>query len=312
MERYQYGNFRRRKASSYSHLAGKTIGNSQGIFRMSRDLPLHIIMENGNGGRTLGMNRFLMTQEYIQLVLIVDFLFHNIDFPPSKANRVRVLKNGIGKPKRSVKPDWFDKNRAKILEVWELMKYPLKSEDSAIVVGSFKVLNPIHLSSDKVEQMTQAVEDSLRYCTNDLAPRFPTALYGNVTLAEKLGGHNTLAWYNPHKDDITMKYTDMRSSSVKGSFIHTFIHELGHRYFQKQVSAEAKRLWRRYDQYAHLTDVSDLLPEVVGDKSWNLYVQKKRTRYSLTADPQSGFIPYYVKAIKGRYIELAPVEDTPG
>jgi hypothetical protein len=242
LTRYQYGDYRRRNqpsprrkvSSDYSHLRACELG-SLGYPRIKvedaiQELPIDI-----------RSGRYQKTR--VRLYQLSQFAFDHINIPPSKSSKMRAIMKTFQLPRRGYSSDWFSKNQRKMSDLLDILTNPLRQEgEGEISVGPFTLKNPINLASNKVEELVEAVEKSLRFCTNDLAPSFPSAIYGNVTLAEKIGGHNTLAWYNSRKDDITLKYFDR----ARDEFIHTFIHELGHRYFRKNLSQDKIRLWTQY------------------------------------------------------------------
>lgn len=219
-----------------------------------------------------------------QIVSLTDFVFQKIEFPENKAKKVRALKNKLRAPRRRYRPsEWIHKRRSQINEMLELLKYPIRDESERTTqVGPFTLKNPIMLEDHKVELLEEICTKALKLCTNSLAPNFTQALYGDVVLVEMMERANWYAWYSGAKDEITMKYMDRE----KKLFIKTFIHEIGHRYYQKILPNEKKRLWATYDRRCHRAQRIDLNDWIGRDIS--LYLKKKRKRTSISSDPKSG------------------------
>ena len=285
LTRYQYGDYRRqsqqpprRKASSdYSHLRSCDLEAMGRLPRIEVEDAIQLIPV------------YIKEQRYmearIRLYQLAQFAFDYIKIPPSQSSTTRALIKTFQLPRRRFNTDWFSKNRRKISNLIDLLTNPLRQDgEGELSVGPFSLRNPINLASDKVEELVEAVEKSLRFCTNDLAPSFPSAIYGNVTLAENIGGHNTLAWYNIRKDDITLKYV----ARSRDEFIHTFIHELGHRYFRKNLSQDKKSLWTQYHSTCERLSGNFTIAEFFGEPV--AYGLKKRTRWTLEATPSAGAV----------------------
>ena len=76
-------------------------------------------------------------------------------------------------------------------------------------------------------------------------PRLSEVLYGPVYVVGALAGRTRLAWYYPDMDTVFVRYRgDERDAD--GEFIHSVIHELGHRYWGRFMSAEQRRDWERH------------------------------------------------------------------
>jgi hypothetical protein len=275
-----------KKYANYNHLRKCEIGRWQGIFGGNR-FDKNVVEAIEYIQSTIGIRRVnadIFTAAYSQL--LTDFLFHKVRIPENKGTRLRVLKNKLKLGRRVYAKDWVRKNEKYILELLDLLKHPLREEgEGEIPVGPFTLKNPIRLSDDKVEVLESACKKALRLCTNSLAPNFTQALYGDVILAEKIGRANWYAWYNGTKDEITIKYMDREE---KG-FMKTFIHEIGHRYYQKILPKDKKNLWRIYDSrchYAQRINLSDWI-----GKDINLYVEKtKRGTYIGSEGDQKAYI----------------------
>jgi hypothetical protein len=224
--------------------------------------------------------------DIVTVVLLADFLYHKIDFPKGKARRVRAIKNKLKKASLRSRANgnikWYVARMSHIEDMLELLKYPLKQASSHKTLGPFTLKNPIHLSDDKVLKLEAACKEALRLCTNSLAPNFTSCLYGDVTLTEKIGRSDWLAWYHSAKDDITLKYFD----HAKRLFIRTFIHELGHRYYRKVLPADKKALWAKYHILATTTRVD--IRDWVQNPFAEFYVGYARTREQISSTLEPG------------------------
>lgn len=287
---------------SYQHLNGCTIGDHQGIFAgVNLSVPKAINLVKAK----FSVFKFYASQpgpllnsipapyqrvsnaDIVTVVLLADFLYHKIDFPKGKARRVRAIKNKL--KKASLRPmangniKWYVARMSHIEDMLELLKYPLKQASSHKTLGPFTLKNPIHLSEGKVLKIETACKEALALCTNSLAPGFTACLYGDITLTEKIGRSDWLAWYHSSKDDITIKYFE----HDKRTFMRTFIHEIGHRYYKKVLPADKKALWAKYHILATTTRVD--IKDWIQDPSATFYVGYGRTREQISSTPEPGF-----------------------
>ena len=272
-----------KRYASYTHLSSCEIGEWQGVIR-GRDYNIRVpraidYLED----RRLGLEPW-NTNSVVITVLLADFLFHKIKFPENKSRRVRAIKNKLQIPRRRFdRQRWAQTRSTHIDDMLALLRFPVRQEgENTVDVGPFTLQNPINLDSQKVEEMVEVCTKALTLCTNSLAPNFTQALYGDVVLVEKLGRANWYAWYSSSKDEITMKYMDRD----KEEFMKTFIHEIGHRYYQKNLNAEKRSLWYQYDRKcarAQKIKLSDWDGQDIG-----LYAEKKRNGWSLSAQAKAG------------------------
>lgn len=265
-----------KKYASYAHLRHCHLGKWQGIYRGNHRIEMDEIIER----LKFCLNHPIManSSHIVACVLTADFIFHKINFPEKRSKRVRAIKNKMSNPRRYTEK-WFTSRRKHILDMLDLLKFPLRQEgDNECEVGPFTLKNPINLSSDKVLTMERVIKKALTLCTNSLAPGFPQAAYGNVVLVEKLKRKNWYAWYSPAKDEITMKFADER---IEDEFLKTFIHEVGHRYFQKFLPTSRKYQWYNYDgkcARAQRIKINEWDGQDIG-----LYAERKRGKLSLTS-----------------------------
>lgn len=122
--------------------------------------------------------------------------------------------------------------------------WPEKTDDSPdkYTVGPFTVHNTLQLEGDNLEKTNKVIEAATKFVKNSRIPGAAKAAYGDVFVVGKLQGHNTLAWYNFRDDNIYLRpllKADMDAA-------HSLAHEIGHRYWRKQVPKEVQRMWLRY------------------------------------------------------------------
>jgi hypothetical protein len=271
-----------KKYASYNHLSRCKLGDWQGLVRGSQfNIKVTDALDYIEDHLHL---QSLDTTAVVHTVHLADFLFHKIKFPEDKSRRVRAIKNKVKMPRSRFSPaKWFSDRRSHIKDIFDLLKHPLREEgENTVDVGPFTLQNPINLSGDKVEEMVEACTKALTYCTNSLAPNFTQALYGDVVLVEKLGRASWYAWYNSAKDEVTLKHMGRDQEE----FMKTFIHEIGHRYYRKNLSREKKSLWRRYDSRCHMghrVNLNDFVGKDIG-----LYAKKNRTKTTISSNPSHG------------------------
>ena len=287
-----------KRYASYSHLRRCEIGEWQGLIRGTTYNSPIIEAIDFLEDSMLQYNT-ASVKAIVFACHLADFLFHKINFPESKSRRVRAINNKVKLPRsrRFNTHKWMMDRRQHISDVLELLKHPLREEgDNSVAVGPFNLTNPINLSNDKVEEMVEVCTRALTLCTNSLAPNFPQALYGDVVLVEKLERASWYAWYNRVKDDITMKYM----SRDKDEFIKTFIHEIGHRYYQKILPRNKNMLWQLYDRSCHHAQRINLRDWV--GKDIGLYATKRRTKTVVGSKGDQKAVIYEVRH-NGIYLE---------
>jgi len=181
---------------------------------------------------------------------LADALLRSRDIPPSKADEftaaVRVF-SAVRVPSSIV--TWYDKNRKHfgvldLAATWKPKNEASKDRtQGSFKIGPFTVHNTFGLLGEDLKGPVTALEAVIRMVHSQLAavPAFDKALYGDVFLIGRLRQPKYLAWYQPNTDEIYLR-TDIKLQ--KGD-LHTFVHELAHRYWHKFMPLELKSRFKR-------------------------------------------------------------------
>jgi hypothetical protein len=283
--------------SEYAHLKECKIKRAPVLeFILALDLVRRDIFNQNVWAYETGLSAGLMAAYYL-----ADFLFHHIDFPPSKARRVRAILNKMKPPRRTnvtkaIK--WLKDREKHIDDLFLLLKCPLKKEgQGSLQVGPFLLHNPLHLDENKINDLVEATKGALRVSTDDLAPNFTSVLYGDLIVVEKLGRSNWMAWYTTSKDNISIKHF---KGVATDDFQRTLIHELGHRYYKKVLPEKQKKLWAKYHKRASVgVDLRDWVGVDIGlravkKKSGWSFQQGGKGLITLIGEPKGASVPVFV------------------
>ena len=186
---------------------------------------------------------------------LIEGILNTRVIPPGKAKAVemtarlfRVTVSGRHKgPKDMVA--WFDTNRPRLeLVVTALKSWPIKTEETAgeqlFKVGPFTVHNTVGLTGDKLDAAKALLEKGIAAAKRSLMPGFERVLHGEVFLVGQIyGGAKTLAWYNESKDEVFIR----PFLKISRNDVHSFVHELAHRYWAKFCPVAVKQAFNDYD-----------------------------------------------------------------
>jgi hypothetical protein len=159
---------------------------------------------------------------------------------------------------------WILKNEKNVdflLEAYE--RWPDKGDDSPdrYKVGPFTIHNTLQLEGDDLAKTNKVIEAATKFLKGSGIPGAAKALYGDVYVVGKLQGHNTLAWYNFRDDNVYLRPLLKADMDATASLTH----EIGHRYWRKQLSREAQSNWHSYHRGKgyEAVDVKDQIKEVM-------------------------------------------------
>jgi hypothetical protein len=158
----------------------------------------------------------------------------------------RAAKPFLSARRQPRKPvSWMLKNQKNINYLRNAyQKWDDKGEDSPdkYPVGPFTVHNTLQLEGDDLKKTNKVIEAATKFVKSSGIPGAAKAVYGDVFVVGKLQGHNTLAWYNFRDDNIYLR--PLLKANLDAT--HSLAHEIGHRYWRKQVPKAAQLQWQRY------------------------------------------------------------------
>lgn len=142
-------------------------------------------------------------------------------------------------------------------------KWPDKGDDSPdkYKIGPFSVHNTLQLAGEDLEKTNKVIEAGAKFIKSSGIPNAAKMLYGDVFVVGKLKGHNTLAWYNVGDDNIYLR--PLLKADLDAT--HSLTHEIGHRYYRRVLSREARMLWERYhsNQQSEFGETDDQVEKIM-------------------------------------------------
>jgi hypothetical protein len=113
-------------------------------------------------------------------------------------------------------------------------------------VEPFLVHDTLNLNRTAREEIATHLEEAVKAIRSKGVP-YSKVLYGEVHVVGQLLRANTAAWYSPKYDSLNVRPALRTDHDV----VQTICHELGHRFWEKDLSDEHKRAWAK--RFAELT-----------------------------------------------------------
>lgn len=143
---------------------------------------------------------------------------------------------------------WAEKNEKHLVTFLDALGWPEKSavsDDSEEVFPfeGFTIHNTLNLTGPGLETTKDVIKRAVRVLhTMTSVPRVTSIIYGNLFVVGRLKQPRTLAWYNQLTDEVYLR----PHIKVGSEESHNLLHELGHRYWFKVMSREARSAWATY------------------------------------------------------------------
>lgn len=156
---------------------------------------------------------------------------------------VRLFMSNGRQPNKPV--EWFDKNYARLNFLYDAAtKWPDKSDESdqKFTVGPFTVHNTMGLAGKDLEGIKDTITKAVILIKGLKVPGIEKVLYGDVMVVARLAKGTHIAWYYYNEDVVYIR----PFANAGFDELHSFIHELGHRYIQKFIEKATWLEWRRY------------------------------------------------------------------
>jgi hypothetical protein len=137
-------------------------------------------------------------------------------------------------------------------------------------VGLFEVHNDASLVGRKLKDIHEKIQISNDLVRLSEIPKVKQILYGDIFLTQKItGGERAAAVYHRDLDAITIDvsnrsmsfYTD-DASTPRNTFVHSVVHELGHRYYKKVLSRNQRNSWIKLWEQIRKKPVLWAMPQV--------------------------------------------------
>lgn len=178
-------------------------------------------------------------------------------------------------------------------KTWRKLTGEGADTDQTFKVGKFTVHNTEGVEGKRLDSFKDIINKASKVGPGSKIPGFRKALYGDIYLVGSLRGARTLAWYNSSEDRVYLR-TDKR---MKEDPVHSLIHELSHRYWQKFADPAAKKEWglRHLEMSNKRADISEWWPVKVGDPvPFGVKWQIGKRKY-VTTKPGQASIRYDLK-----------------
>ena len=176
---------------------------------------------------------------------------------------------------------------------WRKLTEGAADTEQVFKLGKFTVHNTEGVSGKRLDFFKDIINKASKVSPGSKIPGFRKVLYGDIYLVGSLRGARTLAWYHSGEDRVYLR-TDKR---MKEDPIHSLVHELSHRYWQKFADPAAKKAWglRHIEMSNKRPDISEWWPVKVGDPvPFGVKWQVGKRKY-VTTKPGQASIRYDLK-----------------
>lgn len=194
-----------------------------------REVIRSVLVPTINAGRTLS-----------------DFVLENKEVPARDTKRLEMATRAFlsirANPRKFY--SWVKRNERHIVFLLETERMPPKElgGETLFEVGPFRVHNAIRASGKELDIAVEALRKASDFIKRSRVPNANRLLYGDVYLVGRLLRQNTIAWYNLREDSISLRIR----KGLDATALQSFLHEFGHRLWNRYLSDTTKRQWRRW------------------------------------------------------------------
>lgn len=169
------------------------------------------------------------------------------EVPRKDLKKLERALHTIGKMSRMPnKPGtWWLKNRKHVEVIYNTRTYPTRDDEDTELsfdLRGFTVFNTIRAEGQEMDEVRDVIERGVDAMKRSRIPIVPQLLYGKLKIVGKISKSNTLAWYNLNDDDVSVR---TRISSELDA-VHSLIHELGHRWYNRFLDSGVKSRWAEH------------------------------------------------------------------
>jgi len=180
-------------------------------------------------------------------VVLAQAVLGTKEIPPGQEKNLELTIRLFMSNKRQVRDPvgWFDKNYKWLNFLYNAAtKWPDKTDGSTqkFALGPFIVHNAIGLAGKDLEGIKDTITKAVMLIKGLKVPGIEKVLYGDVMVVPKLSGGTVIAWYYLNEDVVYIR----PFANAGFDELHSFIHELGHRYIDKFMDSATWLEWRRY------------------------------------------------------------------
>lgn len=193
------------------------------------------------------------------------YILKELDIPTRKQKPLTRILNAFGKMRRAPnKPGtWWVKNREGmklLLDSQDFPKLPEDGGDLKFEMEGFTVYNTVRAEGKELKDIHQIIKRGVNFMkvNQSRIPVIPKLLYGDLNIVEKIKGGRVLAWYSLQKDTVSVRTRIPMGADA----VHSFIHELGHRWWNRFLSKETQKAWVRHHRDLTYKKYDGELPKV--------------------------------------------------
>lgn len=158
---------------------------------------------------------------------------------------------------------WWIKNKDALSVLIDADRWKDKNEieDTGLIqkVKGFDVLNQAPKLKEKdYDTIVEDFKKAMTLIERSGVSHSKSLFYGNCILTPEISRKNVLAYYALKEDAIYLK----PSTKDRADMVQTIIHEIGHRLWNKFLSAEDKDSWKAWHRACEYTRVDIKMPSV--------------------------------------------------
>lgn len=123
----------------------------------------------------------------------------------------------------------------------------LAAKDFALAAGGIEVEGfSIHDTTGRgeLDQIVKVVESSAAALKRSGLPKVRGLLYGSIYVTDRLRNRDSIAFYRSKQDTIWIRPRTRWGAASQ----HDFVHEIGHRYYQRFLTPMQRETWGRWDR----------------------------------------------------------------
>jgi hypothetical protein len=192
-----------------------------------------------------------------------DYLLQALEMPDRVAKDLQKSINVYAKMSRAPnKPGtWWEKNLVHTERIMlALVKYKevdLESSEWNFNFEGFDVYNTVRANGRDLNSALEVIKKAKGFMMSSRIPIMSKMFYGDLNLVNRLRGKKVLAWYHLADDKVFLR-VDAKGSDV----VHTLIHELGHRWWNRFMKVEDQRSWIQHHRRIAASRTKTPLPKV--------------------------------------------------
>jgi len=156
---------------------------------------------------------------------------------------------------------WWVKNKRHMEVIYNTRTYKTRDDadsSQSFELRGFEVFNTIQAQGQEMDEVRDIIERGVDAMKRSGVPVVPKLLYGKLKIVGKIRQSDTLAWYNQVSDDVSVRTRISKELDA----VHSLIHELGHRWWQRFLDRDIQRRWTRHHNRLGIKPSDYPMPDV--------------------------------------------------